>query len=56
MYSKRLSLVLTWFMFALVTSLIVPLAKPLASIYVLSVLFVTFVCPYWLQWVQQYKK
>lgn len=56
MYSVKLSLVLTWSMFLIVTILIVPLSKPLAIIYVLSVLFVTFVCPYWLKWVQQYKK
>lgn len=55
-YSVKLSLVLTWSMFLIVTILIVPLSKPLAIIYVLSVLFVTFVCPYWLKWVQQYKK
>lgn len=55
MYSVKLSLVLTWSMFLIVTILIVPLSKPLAIIYVLSVLFVTFVCPYWLKWVQQYK-
>jgi len=56
MYSIKLSLVLTWSMFFVVTILIVPLSKPLAIIYVLSVMFVTFVCPYWLKWVQQYKK
>jgi len=43
-------------MVLLTTALLVPLSTTITILYAGFVLFVTFVCPYWLLWMQRYKK
>jgi len=54
-YSEQLSLVVTWSLAAAAALLLMPIGTVVTLVYVISILFITFVCPYWLTRIQRYK-
>lgn len=40
----------------MVTVLLYPLSRALAILYAMWIVFISFVCPFWLIWIQKYKK
>jgi hypothetical protein len=55
-YSPRASLLLSWLLSALAVILFLPLSRAISGIYVAAWLFITFVCPFLLQFIMQFKE
>uniref|UniRef100_A0A6B2LAJ9 Phosphatidylinositol N-acetylglucosaminyltransferase subunit C n=1 Tax=Arcella intermedia TaxID=1963864 RepID=A0A6B2LAJ9_9EUKA len=54
-YSDRWNLIVTWCMNGATVVLLFQVSTVVTLIYILSILFITFVCPYWLKRIQRYK-
>jgi len=48
-------LIFSWLIALMVVMLLVPIGTVTTLVYVISILFITFVCPYWLTRIQKYK-
>jgi len=55
LYSEKLNLVFSWLLALMVVLLSIPIGTVTTLVYVISILFITFVCPYWLTRIQKYK-
>lgn len=54
--SNRGNLALTIVLFLTATTLFSQISPAIVVIYILGMIFLTFVCPFWLIWIQRYKK
>jgi len=55
LYSEKLNLIFSWTLSFMVILLLMPIGTVITLVYVLSISFITFVCPYWLTRIQKYK-
>jgi len=55
LYLEKLNLAFSWILAFMVVLLMVPLGTVITLVYVIAILFITFVCPYWLTRIQKYK-
>ncbi|KAG9320019.1 hypothetical protein KVV02_002071 [Mortierella alpina] len=53
--SIRLSVVMTVVLVCSATKLLSPISSAIVVVYLSGMVFVTFVCPFWLIWIQRYK-
>ncbi|RHZ61255.1 hypothetical protein Glove_349g102 [Diversispora epigaea] len=54
--SSKFNIALTFLLFILAAILFMNISKAIVIIYILMITFITFVCPFWLIWIQKYKK
>ncbi|CAG8459684.1 11742_t:CDS:2 [Diversispora eburnea] len=54
--SAKFNIALTFLLVFLAAILFMDISKAVVIIYILMITFITFVCPYWLIWIQKYKK
>jgi len=53
--SVEFNIALTCLLFMLATILFLNISKTIVILYILGIAFITFVCPFWLIWIQKYK-
>ncbi|CAB4389669.1 phosphatidylinositol N-acetylglucosaminyltransferase [Rhizophagus irregularis] len=53
--SVEFNIALTCLLFMLATVLFLNISKTIVILYILGITFITFVCPFWLIWIQKYK-